>query len=304
MLVVDKFLPQSGASVFHSQEFFRLHAGDARAFYFQWVKKGRSLASIHFTDAGDGHYLSPRRGTFGGFFIDRAMQPKDLIDMLESVAGYLKAAGANQMTVALTPEWHDPVAFALEFYTLSSYGCTVSRFDLDFGRLVDAAPFLDTVSSDVRRRNKDLKSVELLVDRPGSQLFATVHDFIGVQHAAKGYSLSMSLDELGQMETLFPGRVQGYAVLHEGVTVACAVCIRIRDDMQHIFLMNSVSHSAAFNAVAIAVQRIYEDCQRDGLRKLSYGTSTVGSSANDGLINFKRSLGFSESIKLSFHKHL
>ena len=299
MLVVDAFLPQPGSAIFQSPEFYRLHASGVTAFFFQWAKKGRGIGSLHCTDSGDGDYLSPRRGTFGGLFIDGAMEPKDVKNMVGGVLDHLRAADAKSFTVALAPEWHDPVAFALQFYSLTSAGFTVSRCDLDFGRHVGGHPFLETVSADVRRRNQNIEAIEVVVASPGTPLFSNAYEFIAANHLAKGYPVSMTLDQLGLMEMTFNGRVRAYGAIYQGALVAAAVCIQIRDDMQHIFLMNSISHDAAFNAVAVVVQAIYEDCQRAAIQKLSYGTSTVGSVVNDGLVKFKRSLGFRESIKLS-----
>ncbi|VTU21354.1 hypothetical protein H4CHR_00770 [Variovorax sp. PBS-H4] len=299
MLVVNDFLPHSDISLFDTPEFFRLHQGDSDGFYFQWVKKGRALAGVHFTGAGDGRFMSPRRGTFGGLFFGSDFESKDLSQMMIAVIDHLKQAGASSVHVAMAPEWHDPRAFAVQFYVLNALGFKVSKCDLDFGRRLAAAPFLASTSADIRRRNSCEKAEEVEVRRVEDREFAAIYSFIAEQHLLKGYPISMTLEQLEKMRNLFPGRISAYAAQRNDELIAAAICIQIRESMQHIFLMNNKSDNAMYNAVALVVQRIYEDCLSDEISKLSYGTATADRVANDGLIRFKRSLGFIESLKIS-----
>ena len=302
MLVVNEFLPQINSSIFDTREFFELHRGDAKGYFFQWLKKGKAVAGAHFVEA-EGIFRSPRRGTFGGVFAEASAELSDICDFVSAFCELLRTQG-NAIQIAMAPEWHSPRHFANQFYALAREKFTVIRTDVDFGCLVSNTPFLNNVSQDIKRRNGAERTSAYRVSRLTDDDFPDAYRFIRTNHEAKGYPVSMTLEQLEQMRRLFPDKVVAYSATREGLFIAAAVCIQIRRDMQHIFLMNNVPDpETTCNTVGLIVQKIYEDCAVNGISRLSYGTATENTTPNSGLIRFKRSLGFSESLKVSLLKN-
>lgn len=300
MLVINHFLPQSNLSIFDEPSFFKLHLGADTGFYFQWVKKGKPVAGAHFVESSLGDFRSPRRGTYGGIFIENSISAGEIRDMMVGIIEHLRENGAKSIHMALAPEWHDPQHFSSCTYALHSLGFHLSRCDLDFGRIVSEVPFLHATSPDVRRRNSSDEAKMFVTRKLESAEFSRAYEFIALHHADKGYPVSMSLQQLEEMRQTFPLSISSFAAEQNGEIVAAAVCILIRKSMQHIFLMNNKSCATKCNTVALVVEKIYDDCLSMGITSLSYGIATENRNMNEGLIGFKRSLGFVESAKLGF----
>jgi len=71
-----------------------------------------------------------------------------------------------------------------------------------------------------------------------------------------------------------------------------------------MFLLGGALGYGLFSPVVKLAAEIYSFCQAEGIKIMDIGTSTEGVSPNFGLINFKKSLGFSESLKINMKKSL
>jgi hypothetical protein len=131
-----------------------------------------------------------------------------------------------------------------------------------------------------------------------------VYDVLAENRAARGYSLSMSLEQLTEMAHLFPGRMQLFAGRLGGKMIVAACCLRLTPSILYVFYWGDRSGHGKMSPVVSLAGEIYAWCQRQGVRLLDAGTSTIGFEANDGLIQFKRGMGFSESLKARLTKVL
>lgn len=291
-------------SLFQLFAFHRLHRADRPGGYWE-LWDGRSVrASIHFTDVGEGVWRSPARGTFGGLWSDPELGLAELQDFLEGVLGGLVADGARTVEVLLAPEAHDAAAFARSVYLLRTHDFEISACDLNYSLEVDQRPLAERMSYGNRKRLKKCEREGLDAEEMALSALPTVYETLAVNRESKGHSLSMSLEQVEVMAALFPDRFHLFGVPAGDTLAAAAICLRISERVLYVFYWGDRPGFSTASPVVALAERIYRWCQERGVAVLDVGTSTIDRQPNHGLIQFKRGLGFSESLKLRMVKSL
>jgi hypothetical protein len=141
-------------SLFHLPEYFRFHAGGSGV-YLEWTKGARVDAAIHFTQAQQGAWRSPARGTYCGYLFDPALREEDLWAFHGQAENALRMRGASSIEILPPPMCHHAAAFARQFYLLRASGYEAFRLDLNYGLAVTSLPFVQGLSDGNRKRLPD-----------------------------------------------------------------------------------------------------------------------------------------------------
>lgn len=301
-LRVNEFVGTRLGSLFHDPAFFRLHAGE-RGLYFEGQARGRTRLVIHFAPDGEGTWHSPLRGTFAGYAADPALDLGAWSDAHVRIEHRLRAEGARAAEVALAPQFHDPASFARQVYLLESAGWAVQRCDLNFGLIVDRRPLVDRMAPDHRRRRRLASDAGLRGGTASPRALPAIYTILQDNYAAKGYGLSMSLEQLQTMQDQFPERMQCFGCWVGEELLAGAVCFHLSPHVLYVFYWSGRPERGG-NAMIVLADAIHEYCQHREVPLLDAGISTIGAQANEGLMAFKRQLGFTESLRLRMRKDL
>ena len=117
----------------------------------------------------------------------------------------------------------------------------------------------------------------------------------------------MTAEQLDAMVATFPDRLHYFAVYSNAQRshmVAAAICMAITDRVLYVFYWGDAADMGSYSPIALLAASIYEFAQQRKFVLLDVGTATVDGVPNQGLVTFKRNLGFSESLKLSFRWRL
>ena len=91
---------------------------------------------------------------------------------------------------------------------------------------------------------------------------------------------------------------------NRAVELAAAICIGVSEKVMSVFYWGYIEGVQDYSPVVLLASAIYEHCQSGGITILDTGIATEAGEPNYGLIRFKRSLGFHESLKLILAKDL
>ncbi|MEO8057846.1 MAG: GNAT family N-acetyltransferase [Burkholderiales bacterium] len=289
--------------LFHSLAFHQLHSqGDGR--FFEWADGEQVLASVHFTPTQDGCWRSPARGTFAGYAVTPGLALESLAAFHDAVEQRLVALGARRIEILPAPMAHDPAAFSNQVYLLRARGFTINRCDLNQSLDVDDRPLAQRMSYGNRKRLGKCEREGLHCEVVGIDTLPEVYDTIACNRSARGHTMSMTLAQLQTMAEALPERLVLFACRDATQTVAAAVCLRLDAQTLYVFYWGDRPGHATLSPVVSVADTIYSYCQAAGVRRLDVGTSTVDAEPNHGLLQFKRGLGFTESLKLSLEKTL
>ncbi|MEP6873415.1 MAG: hypothetical protein ABI887_03550 [Burkholderiales bacterium] len=296
-LLENTFAAANPGSLFHSAAFFKMHAQD-RGAYFEWEQDGRVVATIHFTPAGDGLWRSPGRGTYAGFTASTDLHSEHLYTFHDAVLARLAALGARRVEILPAPMAHDPVAFSNQTHLLHARGYAITQCDVNHSLVVDGRGMAERMSYGNQKRLRKCAKEGLHGRLLPPSALPQVYDTLAANRQSKGHAMSMSLAQLQAMQQTFPDAMLLFGCQHGDVQAATALCLRLSADVLYVFYWGDRPGHANLSPVVSVAEAVYAHCQTEGIRLLDVGTSSVDREPNFGLIQFKRGLGFAESLKL------
>lgn len=290
-------------SLFQEAAFFRLHCAE-QGRYFEWAEGGRVVASVHFTPTAEGLWRSPARGTFAGFAFQSDLRTENLFAFYDAVETTLKDQGSKRLEVLPAPMAHNPTSFANELYLLRARGYKMTHCDLNHSLTVDARSLSDrmTYGNQKRLRKCQREGLEA-VQLPLSAL-PDVYEALAVNRESNGHTMSMTVAQLQTMAVTFPDAIVLFGIEDGDHLAASAVCLWLSSTVLYVLYWGDRPGYSSLSPVVSLANAIYAYCQAQGAELLDVGTSTVDLDPNFGLIQFKRGLGFTESLKIRMLKNL
>jgi hypothetical protein len=260
------------------------------------------FATLAFYLRGNGAYVSPLKGTFGGISVHQKVEFKVLEGFIQQSVAYLLLKGAKSLSIKLAPSSHGPEVFSVTCNVLLRLGFLVESKELNYDLRVNERSYLERIDyGNVKRIKKCLRegfhAFELETSR-----FEEASEVIALNRLRRGYPISMTYDQIQEMVLTFPGRIVCFGIASDATKkklVASSVCILINSKILYVFYWGDIAEMETLSPVAMLASHIYEYMQKNDYEMLDVGTSTINGEPVYGLVNFKRSLGFSESLKLT-----
>lgn len=283
--------------LFHTPAFFNLHSAGTGTF-FEWEQNGKVVASVHFTPGADGLWRSPARGTFAGFACAPGLRLESLSAFEATVQARLIALGAARIEILPAPMAHDPVAFSNQLYLLRARGFELARCDLNHSLPIDARSLVERMSYGNVKRLRKCEREGLICEQLPLSALVTVYETLEANRAGNGHAMSMTLAQLQTMADTFPEAMLLFGTRDGDRLAAAGLCLNLGMGVLYVFYWGDRPGYASLSPVVGVADAIYRLGQQQGLRLLDVGTSTVDREPNHGLIEFKRGLGFDESLKV------
>jgi hypothetical protein len=302
-LRIGAFVDHPACHLFNTPRFFRLHAA-GKGHYFQLCgrRSGAAVATVHFTEASPGSYRSPARGTFGGFSASEDVTLEVLGRFQRAVEQALASRGARHSQIVLAPASHDLPLFSKSFNVLARSGYAVQSQDLSFDLAVNERPLLERMESGNRKRLNKCLRAGFVAERLAPARYAEAYQVIAANRRRRGFPMTMSYEQVAEMVEGFGERVRVFGVSRSAELIAAAISMAVTDAVLYVAYWGDVDGMQDHSPVVQLAACVYEHCQSSGISLLDAGTSTVAGEPNAGLIRFKRSLGFRESLKLTLAK--
>jgi hypothetical protein len=302
---INDFLPAENNHIFNEVDFFKLHASSTNDVYAQLVRVGddKVCATIAFYETSEKVFASPKNGTFGGLGLNCSLDVHTVERFLPMLIDYLKAGGAREIEMKCAPFSHDLPLSSLVSNILLRQGGAITSHELNHDMQVDARPFLQRIDYGNAKRIRKCLREGFVAEQIDPSACEDAYRVIRDNRERRGYPMSMTAEQIKAMMKTFPERLLFFAVYpdpQKSRIVAAGICIAVSRYILYVFYWGDAADMGAYSPIALLASCIYEFCQREGFQLLDAGTSTLAGKPNHGLINFKRNLGFSESLKLSF----
>jgi hypothetical protein len=298
--------PQPWQSIFNTAAFFRLHTRDRRGFYFRYFDGATRelLAVAHFAEMAPGVFVSPPRGTFGGYESATAELPL-LESFIAGVEAFLRDAGARRLSVTLKPVCHDESGISSLYNVLARLGYQANGFDLTYALPILPGELIDRMQRNNQKRVRKCQREGFTFGVCATpEEYRAAYDVIAVNRTTKGIPLTMGYDQLMVMHDTFPGKMHFFHVTHAGKVIAGSVCLAVSARVFYIFYWGDLPGYETYSPVVLLASGIHDYARERGFALMDAGISTADNLPNHGLIRFKEKLGFQSSLKLGFQKEL
>jgi hypothetical protein len=305
-IAINKFYDNEIYNYFFDRKYFDLIVEKNNGFYLQWLSDNQKpLITTYFINEGNGVFSSPSRGTFGGFGI--ANHRCSILDIAEFVSEsdtLLREKGAKNIKIKLPPISHDPSSISVTMLQLLNLGYRVSGAELNYSMDVNNINFDQRVEYGNKKRINKCVKFGIEASMVGLDLYSEVYNVIKINRESKGYPVTLSYLELKKFIDKIPEKFVFFKAENSGVIVASAICIRISDDILYVFYWGDIPGYQEYSPVVLIAKEIYKYCQENYIKIIDIGTSSVNGIVNLGLSNFKKRLGFVESLKFNLEKNV
>lgn len=304
-LRVNAFLPAENNHIFNEPAFFKLHSASPNDIYAQLVRCSdqRVCATLSAYEASDGLFVSPKRGTYGGVGLNSPLERQVVEGFVNAVIGRVRIAGGRELRLKCAPFSHDLALASVVTNIVLRKGSRISGHELNYDMHIDTTPYESRIDYGNAKRIRKCLREGFIAELIHASHYRSAYQVIQENRERRGFPISLTGEQLQVMTDTFPDRLHYFAVYagpDRSLMVAAAVCIAVSSSILYVFYWGDIAGVHEHSPIALLASRIYRFCQQHGFRLLDAGTATVEGVPNDGLIKFKRNLGFSESLKLTF----
>lgn len=290
-------------SLFNRSEFHRLNLSPGqRVARFDHVADGRLVGSL--TGVVDGNELvSGYSAPFGGPDLVRDSETAtNVFAVLTDALEQATADGITTVRVKVRPDFYSAAEEAVQF-ALLNLGFVVEACELNFH--FDLAGFGTVDDYVARLKPPARRALKHAIGEPFSlseaasdDEWAIAYGILDRNRRAKGRSLRLSLDYVRRARDTFPGRIRMFTLNHNDLPCAAALVYRVRPRRDLVVYWGDADHELPRSPMNVLVKSLVGLEIDDGVLTLDVGISSVEGVADQGLIQFKESVGARPRLRL------
>lgn len=286
--------------IFHDPRHLKLQASSGWcSFYIGHQGQAEGIVHFHVNEtAAKSHYRSP----FGSFLFSDAVPETVLTDFITYCENQLKERGVTTIMLKNPPALYAEERSLKLQNVLNHLGYTVSLEETSAVIPVTSMLFESVLHKSEKKRLRKCREQAFAFSILSGDRLQEIYTFLATCRGEKGYSLSMTFEELKQLATVFPERVMLTAVRDNNKIVAANISIRVYEHVLYNFYHDHAGEYDGFSPVVLLNEGLYRFCQNEKIQWLDLGTSNADGVLNESLLNFKRNLGAIPSRKLTFTK--
>lgn len=253
-------------------------------------------------------FVSGHSAPYGGFDLLREREtPARIGELVDGVLEQLAALGAHEATLRLPPACHHAAGETIAF-TLLNRGFAVAEadlaFHLDLRRFAAAEDYVAALKPPARRALRHAASEPWSLAEAGdSAAWDRGFALLDANRAAKGRELSIDRGYVERARHALPGRIRLTELRHDGRAVAAALTYRVRAGVELVVAWGDAGHALERSPMNRLAYEVVARALTERVAVLDLGTSTLATDdgrrvPNDGLIQFKQSVGASAQVRL------
>jgi hypothetical protein len=302
--------PDDHLLLFNRPEFHHLNLGPGQCIVrLDHVAEGRLVGSL--TGVVDGcELVSGHSAPFGGpDFVKGSVTATAVLaaarDFVDQAATRF---GVRTVRIKAKPSLYGPTEEAVQF-ALFNLGFEVEACELNHH--IDLTG-LDGVDGYVRRlkppARRALKHAAgepfALREAPGDEAWAQGYAILDRNRRSKDRRLKLSLDYVLRIRDTFPGRIRMYLLDHGGQACAAALVYRVKPGRDLVVYWGDADHDLPRSPMNVLVRDLVGVAVAAGTQSLDIGISSVEGVPDQGLIQFKESVGARPRLRLDLVKAL
>ena len=233
--------------------------------------------------------------------------PRLVQALVDHTLDELRSRGVERIKVKARPGSYS-ASETYVVHALMHRGIGITSSELSYG--IDVSPFADgaayrsSLKAPARRalRHADSEPFEYRLAEDDHE-FAIGYELIAANRARRGYPLRLSLEYLLSLQADFGDRIRFFVLHHSGTPVAAALLYRLRPDIELVEYWGD-DHDLDRSPMNRLAEEVCTRAIDEGVRLVDLGISSVDGEPNDGLIQFKQSIGATAELRLDLEGSL
>jgi hypothetical protein len=265
--------------------------------------KGKCQAFI-WVNCSNSTAQSPVKAPFGGFEVISSVPVESIYQLISFTENHIMQCGVTSFEIRMPPLAYSQESYTLLNTFLLNRGFHISNAEISSIITVSRRPFESIITSWELRKLNQCRKAGLTFHKLKTTQLSIIYHFIQDCRQQKGYSLSMSCEEIVALSQTFPKNLKLYSVQQNNTIAAACIAILVNKKILYTFYYDHSKNFQHVSPVVLLVDGIYKDSKRQGIELIDLGTSSVNGQPNFPLLNFKLQLGALPSMKFSFYKNL
>lgn len=276
--------------LFNTDAYLNLWKSETIKFYWYNTISQKADALLFLQKSEDDIWFSPLRGTFAGIDCEEDF---DITDFIELLTIEMEKLNLESVILKLCPCYfhneHLPILSSC--FTTSSVKFTELNYHFNLEKSLGLFH-----KSKQWRLNKLLKIGYVFQNQKHENL-DLIHQFIYNARNRKGFPMTISVDDFIQMINLMPDRYFLFTVKIKGELAAVSVCVNLGKNIFYNLYSADNDIYLKDSPMILLYAGMYNYAFENHYKILDLGISTYKGIRNEGLIQFKKSLGAIETEK-------
>ncbi len=282
--------------LYNRQEFLQTKHTDVTTFYALHDENQQVVAQIHVAiDQHKRQAISLPQSPFGS--VEFSQHIDDAV--LSYFIAFLKETLLKQLVQSIQIRECIPVYRAYGSERLSSIlqqqQFVVQQTMTNHHIYVDSTPFASKIHKMELKRLRKCSKAGFSFQQESLHHITGIYHFIQTCRQQKGWSLSMTLEEVKQSVAAMPAYYRVFALYDRHICVAACIAVLVTEGILYVYAQASLQEYNSYSPVVSLLDGVYEHCQKHHIQVLDLGTSPTAS-----LQYFKAHVGGIASQKINW----
>jgi hypothetical protein len=290
-------------SLFNRSEFHRLNLSpELRIARFDHRRDGKligSLCGVVKANELESGYSAP----FGGPDLVRQSETAtNVMSLLRDALDQARGEGITAVHVKAKPDFYSGSEVEVQF-ALLNLGFTVEstelNFHFDLAGITAVEDYVARLKPPARRALKHAAGEPFtFAEAAGDEEWTAAYGILDRNRRAKGRQLRLSLEYVLRARDTFPGQIRMFTLVYGARACAAALVYRVRPQRDLVVYWGDADHELPRSPMNVLVQQLIAREVSEGVLTLDVGISSVDGVPDQGLIQFKESVGARSSLRL------
>ncbi|BET98613.1 hypothetical protein [Xenorhabdus taiwanensis] len=281
---------------------------EVRTFALVDLTSNKQLAIKSFArEQNSSDWTSPVTGAFGPVEASELISMCELDFFISVISNYLLSLENSAKIVwRLPPQYYQSKVHTKVQNVLFRQKWVLDEYDLNFHLPITCyEDFRSNLGSSKRNQlNRMTKSKPEFNETTTAEQRKSVYDVIKLNRESQGFPMTMSWEAIEALSLAMGEKIKFYILTRDNVVLAGAICLILDTNTLYVFYWGEHPEYRKDSTIIKLAEGIYLAAAEGGFSTLDIGTSTDHSEPNQGLLNFKESIGclVSQKITVSLSK--
>lgn len=290
--------------IFNSGAFSKLNESRFEKVYYLIFKDSKTRLGI-ILGLREQVLLSPFSATFGGFeFMSADVKLYQIDAALESLFNWASIKKFTGIKIIPPPFFYNEDFLAKVTNSMYRAGFETQNMELNYH--FQTAKLLETYEEKIwynaRKNLKKANSFGLLFEKLETTQGKLAYDVIAQNRSERGFPLRMTWEQLVQTNTVIP--MDFFLVKTATETIGAAIVYHLTPSVVRVIYWGDLPQFSEYKTMNFLSCQLFKYYKEQGIQMIDIGHSTVDSVPNNGLCEFKESIGCSISLLYEFYKKL
>jgi Acetyltransferase (GNAT) domain len=241
---------------------------------------------------------------FGGIDLVHQETPSCVLALLRAALARAREEGIAQIRVRARPRYFGENEAAGEF-ALLHLGAAIESCEVSLGieiwRHADAEAYVAALSKAARKTLRHAQRADASFGPAhDTDEWAECYALLAETKRRRGGHFRISFEYVIAMRDLFGPRIAMYSVRQGGELAAAALVYRVKADCDYVVAWGDDLRYRGIHVMNLLAYHLICRALADRLRTLDLGIASLAGVPDDGLIQFKRSLGGSLGLRIDY----